>query len=290
MKEIKDYNLRLAALNGDSRALGQLIENHRDFIYNIVWRMVLNTEDAEDITQDIIIKIITNLAKFKGESKFSTWIYRITYNHVINLPKTKAEKIITGFEHYGKSLDDCKDEPYPDVNQVPTPEDEMVVKEALLGCTSGMLLCLDREQRFIFILGELFAIESHTGAEILNISAENYRKRLSRARKQLFNFMDNKCGLVNKSNPCRCNKKTKAFIKRGWVNPKDLKFNNHFQKLIKEVADKKHPIIWDIMEQKYAEIYQGHPYQEKAIIKKRIEKVLASGDFKKAFNLSGLGA
>jgi hypothetical protein len=95
----------------------------------------------------------------------------------------------------------------------------------MLACTSGMLLCLDREQHSTYILGAIFAVSDAVGAEVLEISPENFRQRLTRARRDLRNFINDKCGLVNKSNPWRCAKKTRGFIQEGHVDPDNLLFS-----------------------------------------------------------------
>jgi hypothetical protein len=92
------------------------------------------------------------------------------------------------------------------------------VTEVMLACTSGMLLCFDREQRLTYILGAIFGVSDAVGADVLEITTENFRQRLARARRDLRNFMNDKCGLVNKSNPCRCAKKTRGFIQEGHVD------------------------------------------------------------------------
>ena len=111
----------------------------------------------------------------------------------------------------------------PDKRSVPA-DVHLLVDEARISCTSGMLLCLDREQRLIYILGEIFEVTDTVGAELLEISRENFRQRLARARRELHNFMNDKCGLVNRANPCRCDKKTRGFMQAGWVDPANLLF------------------------------------------------------------------
>src|SRR4030095_15074235 len=106
------------------------------------------------------------------------------------------------------------------------------------GCTSAMLLCLDREQRLIYVLGEIFGVSDKIGSELLEITRENFRQKLARARRDLHNFMENKCGLVNKSNPCRCTKKTQAFMNAGYVNPHNLLFAKEHVTRVRDVAKK----------------------------------------------------
>src|SRR5712691_7933326 len=122
------------------------------------------------------------------------------------------------FASYGAALDDTPELELADPKAT-SAETDLLVTEAMISCTSGMLLCLDREQRLTFILGAIFGVSDAVGADLLEISAENFRQRLTRARRDLRNFMNDKCGLVNKANPCRCAKKTRGFIQAGHVDP-----------------------------------------------------------------------
>jgi len=77
----------------------------------------------------------------------------------------------------------------------------LLVTEAMIACTTGMLLCLDSEQRLTYILGQIFGVTDVVAAEVLEVTCENFRQRLARARRDLRNFMNDKCGLVNRANP-----------------------------------------------------------------------------------------
>ena len=175
------------AQQGDKEALAKLIKAHQAWIYNITLKMVYDHEEVADVTQEVLIKMITKLSTFRGESKFRTWLYRIVNNHVINMKKSSIEKMITSFEKYGNALDDIKNEDLPDQESVPV-DLNLLVEEAKIGCMSGMLLCLDREQRLIFVLAEIFNVSDAVGSELLEISKANFRQRLSRARKDLYNL------------------------------------------------------------------------------------------------------
>jgi hypothetical protein len=87
-----------------------------------------------------------------------------------------------------------------------------------------MLLCLDREHRLAYILGEIVEIPSDDAAAILNIQAAAYRKRLERARKQLVEFMKAKCGLANSGNPCRCHRRKQRALALQRIDPERLLF------------------------------------------------------------------
>ena len=134
------------------------------------------------------------------------------------MKRARGEQIEWTFDKYGGGLSSAPDADLPDERAVPV-DVQLLVDEARIGCTSGMLLCLTREQRLTYILGEIFGVSDVVGAELLEISRANFRQKLSRARRDLHQFMNDQCGLVNGANPCRCAKKTQAFMKAGYVVP-----------------------------------------------------------------------
>ena len=271
-----------ASINGNKKALEVLITRHQSYIYNIAWKMVLSPEDAEDVTQEIFIKVITNLSSFEGKSAFRTWIYRITVNYILAMKKRQMETIIHGFESYFDGLDALPDTALSILEEQELQE---TITDVKISCTAGMLLCLDREQRMILVLGDIFEIDHHVGAEIFDISPENFRQKLSRARKDLYSWMNRRCGLVNAANPCRCPKKTKAFINAGWVDPQGLKFNAHYTKSIYEIAHKSDESDCDKIEELHRRIFAEHPFQERPGSKKVLEELIHNAFFKEHYRL-----
>ena len=207
----EDQNLVMRARAGDRTALEDLLQHHQGWIYNIAVRMLYHPQDAEDATQEILIKLLTRLSSFEGRSTFRTWLYRIVVNHLLNARRSRVEDPAISFRVYGEELEKTPDLDLPDPKGAP--DANLLVTEAMLSCTSGMLLCLDREQRLAYILGAIFGVSDTVAAEVLEITSENFRQRLARARRDLRNFMNDKCGLVNQANPCRCAKKTRGFIR-----------------------------------------------------------------------------
>ena len=100
-----DTGLVRLSIDGDKKALQTLIIRHQLFVYNLALKMVGNTADAEDITQEVFIKVITALAKFEGKSKFRTWLYRITVNHFLNNKKKNSKLKVVNFESYFNAID-----------------------------------------------------------------------------------------------------------------------------------------------------------------------------------------
>ena len=282
VNSIDDQQLITNALGGSKTALEHLLKRHYNFIYNVALRFVLNPDDAQDLTQEAVIKVITKLSQFNQQSEFRTWLYRIVFNHFLNSKRHKLETVVYDFGDYGNSLDNIPLEELTDQEQK---EFQEKVEDAKIGCMTGMLLCLNRDQRLVYILGEIFEVNSKTGAELLDISSDNFRQQLTRARKDLYNFMNNKCGLINSSNPCRCPKKTKGFIKAGWVNEQDLQFNNHFRKRISEIAIIKANQCDNVMEEKYASLFKDHPYYDKDKSSELINTLTTDPEIKSIFDL-----
>src|SRR6184192_2273826 len=214
----EDRVLVLRAKSGDRDALEKLVGRHQAWIYNIALRMLYHPQDAEDATQEILVKAVTALSSFEGRSSFRTWLYRIAVNHVLNIRRGRREPEALTFGCYAHGLDTTPDLDPPDQNGLPV-DVRLLVDEAKISCTTGMLLCLAREQRLVYILGEIFEVSDAVGAELLDISQDNFRQRLTRARRDLHNFMNDKCGLVRAANPCRCARKTRGFVKAGYVDP-----------------------------------------------------------------------
>ena len=194
--DVPDLALVGRIRHGSREALEELVTRHQGWIYNIALRMVYHAADAEDATQEVLIKILAKLSTFEGRSSFRTWLYRITVNHILNMKRGRAEAFGWTFERYGEGLSGSPDLDLPDPRSVPV-DVQLLVEEARIGCSSGMLLCLDREQRLVYILGAIFGVTDVVGAELLEISRDNFRQKLSRARRDLHNFMHQQCGLIN---------------------------------------------------------------------------------------------
>ncbi|MCT4665351.1 MAG: RNA polymerase sigma factor [Flavobacteriales bacterium] len=188
------------SLLGNKKSLEKLIKSIEGLVYNLSLRFLWNKEDAEDATQEILIKIITNLSKFNGNSKFQTWVYRVSTNYLINKKKSTFEKSPISFSDFAKELNIIKEPVSYDFA-----DKDILEKEMKTGCTLAMLQCLSRELRIVFILGSILKIKSNIACEILEITAPNFRKRLEKSRKLIDSFMNANCGVYNPKNPCRCN-------------------------------------------------------------------------------------
>src|SRR5262245_32797158 len=280
-----DAELVEKASGGDRAALESLVLRHQAWIYNIAIRMVFRPHDAEEVTQEVLVKVITRLGTFKGQSSFRTWLYRIAANHVLNMKRRGAESRVTTFADYGAAIDRTPDLDLPDPKSVPVAL-PLLVEEAKNGCTMGMLLCLDRKQRLIFTLGAILGASDSIGGEVLEMSADNFRQSLARARRDLHRFMNGQCGLVNQDNPCRCRKKTRGFIEAGHVDPHHLLFVPRHVERVRDVAPATVREIEVVVERQHADLYRDHPFLQPADQVTWLRRLLQNEDVRGALHLS----
>lgn len=225
-----------AAVQGDKTALEEVVQAIQQMIFNLAVRMLWHPGEAKDATQEVLIRIVTNLSTFQHKSSFKTWVYRIASNTLINYNQKRLRQNLS-FTQYADYLNkDLSDSISYTSNKG---EQNLLVAEAKIGCSNAMLQCLNKEERLVYIIGEILEMTSMEGAEILDISPTNFRKKLSRIRKKLHTFMNHNCGIINKNNACRCRKKVDSAIKNGFIQPKNLLFvqNIDAKRLVEKIED-----------------------------------------------------
>lgn len=215
-----DYDQLVAgALAGNLRALEELLRAIQDGVFNLALKFLWQPEDAADATQEILLRITTHLKTFRGESAFPTWAYRVAVNYLLNAKKSRAER---GAEARAVSFDTIAGE-LRQGNRTPAFEDEvelaMLRDQVRMACLHAMLLCLAREYRMAFVLGFVFDLSGEEGAYIMQIEPAAFRKRLSRARSRMAEFMGTNCGLVRAANACRCEQRIDYSLKNGRLDP-----------------------------------------------------------------------
>jgi RNA polymerase sigma factor (sigma-70 family) len=264
-------------LNGDKVSLNDLLSKHQDFIFNIALKMLNNVADAEDATQEVLIKIVTQLSKYdKTKAQFRTWLYRITFNHVLNMKENQYETVVTDFNTFFSYIDQT---PALAVSDVEEKEMAELFEESKIACMAGMIMCLDRMQRLIYIVGEVFSIDHNLAAEIFETTPDNFRQKLSRARKDLYNWMHKRCGLVNLENSCRCKSKTKSFIEAGYVDPKSLKWLSNYKHRVFEMSEAKLDEALDARDEIYRNLYTSHPFKTSLRAIEAYQAILNNKDF-----------
>ncbi|GFI08269.1 ECF RNA polymerase sigma-E factor [Lachnospiraceae bacterium] len=225
------------ATAGDKEALEALVTGVQDMVFNLSLRMLGTFADAEDAAQDILLKMITHLSSFRGESLFTTWVFRIAVNHLKDYKKHMFAHAPLSFEFYGDDIKNGKIQDIPDLTQ--NVEQDILAEELKMSCTNVMLQCLDTESRCIFILGTMFRIDSRIAGEILEMTPEAYRQRLSRIRKKMAGFLEQYCGAYG-GGTCRCRDRVNYAIQSRRLNPQQLDYTKTNEISAETMLDVKH--------------------------------------------------
>ena len=187
-----DDNLVRQCRKGDSDAMEQLILKYQNRIYNVILKICANPDDAAELTQETFIKVIENIDKFQGKSRFYTWAFRIAVNLTLNYCQRNAKLDIS-------SLDDGKDKNDNRTKQVmkeflkddnsPDPV-EVAQNRELCDLTIKALMKLDEPQKAVVVLRDIEGMNYAQIAEVLDIELGTVRSRLSRARGRLRKILE----------------------------------------------------------------------------------------------------
>lgn len=223
-QELTDLIERATA--GDKKSLETLLLGVQDMVFNLSLRMLGTFPDAEDASQDILLKIITHLSSFKKDSSFTTWVFAIAVNHLKNYKKHMFANYPLSFEFYGNDIENGQIRDVPDLTQ--NVEKAILAEELKMSCTNVMLQCLDTESRCIFVLGTMFKLDSRIAGDILGITPDAYRQRLSRIRKKMAAFLENYCGEYG-SGKCRCKERVNYAIQNHRIDPVHPEYTNAYK-------------------------------------------------------------
>jgi RNA polymerase sigma-70 factor (ECF subfamily) len=175
-----DHRLIADCLQGDTAAFGELVRRYQDRLFNTVYRMVDNAEDAQDVVQEAFLNAYQSLDGFKGDALFFTWLYRIAVNTAISL-KRKRRNVLSLHGQSGRDepgmepLDDSEDtRPGRGLERA---EEERRIQAALNR--------LSPEHRAVLVLKDMEGQKYETMADILGVPIGTIRSRLHRARAEL---------------------------------------------------------------------------------------------------------
>jgi RNA polymerase sigma factor (sigma-70 family) len=224
MTETSLNELARLAVDGDRAALSELVARVQHPLYRLSLRFLGHPEDAQDATQEILIRVITRLGTFEGRSEFMTWAYTVAIRMLLRTRKRLMESAVRGAEPFADALD--RNLAAQDFTAEEA-EYRMLCDEVRISCTYGMLLCLSRSLRAAYLLGDVLGLTDVEGSVILEITPAAFRQRLSRARRTLRQVIDNRCGLVNAANPCRCGRQIEGSLALGVLDRNNLAFASH---------------------------------------------------------------
>jgi RNA polymerase sigma factor (sigma-70 family) len=263
--------LAARAAGGDGDALETFVGRIQDDVYRLALRMLADPADAEDATQEILVKVVTHLSDFRGESGVRTWVWRIATNHVLSFRRSRREAGLSFEQLEGMLAAGIAAEPA--LGEAPA--DALLEEEVKLGCTHTMLTCLDRDHRAAFVLGAVFELPGEECAEILDIDHAAYRKRLSRARRRMREFMERSCGLVNADAACRCRRQIRPTAHAGLLDPERPVYALHPVRAQSEPGLRQ---AYSAIEagERYLEVVRSHPeYAAPDSVRETLRRALA---------------
>lgn len=225
---IEDEDMEMLASQakfGCAESLDKVIRYTYKQTYGLALRFLSKPQNAEDACQEIAIRVMRNITSFNGESKFSTWLYRVAWNTLISTKKRQKENYHISFDDFAEGVAEGMDD--NDIAEKNRPDYHQILQEIRVSCTLAMLQCLDDDARIAYILGEIFDLDHQEASEILSISPDNFRKRLSRSRQSILAFMSDTCGIVSESNRCRCSSQVSKCLSKGCINRNSFEFSRN---------------------------------------------------------------
>lgn len=171
-----DENILIEAINnGDTKAYAQLVDRYKDLVYTLALRMLKHKEEAEEVAQDTFIKVFKSLDKFKGDSKFSTWIYKVAYNTCLdNIKKNKKHLNNVAIDEYTFNKLDTIDNAL-----------DNIIKEEKSALIKNCINKLPEDSSALLTLFYFEELSLDEISKIINIEANTVKVKLFRARKKL---------------------------------------------------------------------------------------------------------
>ncbi len=177
-----DDELVLKSQQGDVHAFDQLVERYHSKIYGLTYNMTSNREDAEDLTQEIFIKAFEALPRFKGNSSFYTWLYRIGVNKTINYRKKRNRKRALSLDSFDQDIK--MDEAYHDLTAKGSPLRSISLSELQIKLNEA-LQNLSEKHRTVVVMHDMQGIPHDEIAKVVGASVGTVRSRLFYARRQM---------------------------------------------------------------------------------------------------------
>lgn len=169
---------------GDSHAFGNLIDRYKNMVFTLALRMLKNNEDAEEVAQDAFLKAYQHINTFKGNSKFSTWLYQIVYNTCISRLRKKKLDVNQIDDVYQKDISTSE---YREIEHfITTKEKQEALKKALSELPS--------DDSFLLTLFYLEELDHKEIAKITELTRDNIKVKIFRARKKLFEVLKKSMG------------------------------------------------------------------------------------------------
>lgn len=190
------------ARQGDRAAFGFLVEPWRGPLFGYIYRMVALRQDAEDLLQDVLVRVLENIREYRGEARFKSWLFGIAthvcLDHLRAKKRWRVEAQLIG-EHEADE-DPAK---IAALRQLVSQTDfRYEIREHIAFCFSCIARTLPPEEQAALMLREVLDFSAQEAAAILGISEPVFRHRLAAAREKMIGDYDGLCALINKEGMC----------------------------------------------------------------------------------------
>lgn len=195
-----------------------VFEEQYNKLFGMVYRMTENVQDTEDVLQNVFINAYKNINKFRGDSKLSTWLYRITVNECYGYLKSWNKlPVVQISEDFGMT----EKEFFDSIEYTQNQEDNLIIEEMREKCLRGFLRCIPQKMRVCFLLKTCLELKNQEIAKVLDLSEANVKVLLHRGREKLKDMFEYRCNLIDPNKPCKCYLWIKFMKDRGLPLPKE---------------------------------------------------------------------
>ena len=185
MQAEEELRLIQRVLGGDNNAFEELVLANQRNVYNLALKMTNNEDDALDISQEAFLKAYRQLDSFRGESKFSVWLYRMTYNLCIDFLRKRPRSAVISLS-YQDDEGDAQELEIPDLRSLP---EDSVFRAEMRKTIADSINELGTTHREILVMREITGMSYTEIADTLKISEGTVKSRLARARVSLANIL-----------------------------------------------------------------------------------------------------
>ncbi|HMV48016.1 MAG TPA: RNA polymerase sigma factor [Blastocatellia bacterium] len=199
---MEDTQLIRRAQTGDQSAFDELLQPMRQSLFSYIYRMVTHREDAEDLLQEVLLRVLNGLPKFRGEAKFKTWLFGIAthvcLDHLRQRHRWRVEAQLIGEQETDSSSEELDQL----TALMSEPDFVYEIREHIAFCFSCISRTLPPEEQAALMLREVLGFTGQEAAKILEISEPVLRHRLSAARATMIRSYEGLCQLINKTGIC----------------------------------------------------------------------------------------
>lgn len=198
----QETNLIARARSGDDNAFTELVEPLRRPLFAYVYRMVTLRQDAEDLLQDVLVRVLQSLPRFRGDARFKTWLFGIATHVCMDHLRSKKRWRVEA-QLYGQYETEADEDELEKLDSLlHTPDFVFEIREHIAFCFSCISRSLEPDEQAAIMLREVLGFSNQEAAAMLAVSEPVFRHRLSAARARMIESYAGLCQLINKTGVC----------------------------------------------------------------------------------------